>query len=647
MTNLTIQDIPHIILEELAKSYPNTDVTLAKIAQQKAALTLPKKSVHEISDIHGEAKKLKHVINNASGSLRILVTEIFGAELSAVDQLRLLTLIYYPRETYTSLLPQLKDEQARRVFIETHIRHELRLLKALSTRYAFAEVEAIIPAEYRNLFRELLFDRASISSERYLSTVIEEFLTQGMELDLLRILARMIRNLLIAELVVAGDLGDRGERIDRVIEYLIRQPNVAITWGNHDVTWIGACLGDKLCIATVLRISLRYGRLEQLEEGYGIPLTALEKLATQKYAGDPAAAFSSKIESNRPPELLAKMQKAMAIIQCKLEGQTIQRNPHFELGERALLHRIDPNKGTIIIEGKEYPLTDTNFPTIAWNDPYRLSPEEEACISTLRDSFLQSPMLWRHISYVVRRGTMYLIRDHALIFHACVPCTPQGDFIPFKVDGISYTGKALFDAIQRVVARVIREKAQSDLDLLWYLWCGPLSPLFGKDRMATFEGYFIDNAEVKKEHNNSYFSLLHEKEFCKKVLAEFGLDRADGLIVNGHIPVKLDKGESPVKRSGMAVTIDGAFSEAYGDKGFTLVLEASKTFLAQHHHFESVSDAILKGSDIIPEILDLRTFSPHRTIGDTEEGDSIQSEIELLELLIEAYRENVLPETRR
>jgi fructose-1,6-bisphosphatase-3 len=443
---------------------------------------------------------------------------------------------------------------------------------------------------------------------------------------------------------VAGDFGDRGPRIDRVIETVMHQRNVVITWGNHDASWLGACLGSEALIATVLRFSLRYRRLSQLEEGYGIPITPLERLARKVYENDPAECFAVKGKGLRDPAEMARMQKAIAIIQLKLEGQLLERNPQFRLAHRNLLRRIDPHAGTIELDGQTHPLLDTHLPTIDWANPNALSAEEAGCLQRLRRSFLQSPVLWQQMSYLAQKGAMWLRRDDHLIFHGCVPVDAHGNFLPMEIGGRELRGRALFDAWTDVVQRAVRTNDPECLDLLWYLWAGPLSPVFGKDKVATFEGYFLGDKRTHHETKNPYFELIHEPAFCRKVLAEFGCDPERGLIVNGHVPVKLEEGESPLKRSGLAVTIDGAFSEAYGDHGYTLVLEAERTLLALHHHFESVSEAIHDGADIIPSIEQLRTFSKPRTIGDTERGERLRNEIAALEMLIGAYEANAIHE---
>jgi fructose-1,6-bisphosphatase-3 len=475
--------------------------------------------------------------------------------------------------------------------------------------------------------------------------MIDGLIEQGQQINVVRAASRLVRNLSASELVVAGDLGDRGPRLDRVIDYLMEQPRVSIAWGNHDVSWMGACLGHEALIATVLRISLRYRRLSQLEEGYGLIMSPLEKLARDVYADDPAERFTTRGTGLRDDLLMAQMQKAIAIMQFKLEGQVSRRHPEWEMGHRDLLHRIDRTAGTVEIDERLHPMRDSNFPTIDVANPYELSADERACMDRLKQSFLTSTRLWEHMSFVARRGSMWLRRDHAVIFHGCVPVSDSGDFLSLTVDGKEHAGRALFAALDSVVRRAFRkgQAAGDDADWLWYLWTGPTSPLFGKDRMATFENYFIEDKEARKEHKNPYFALLNDREFCSRVTKEFGVEQ-DGLIVNGHVPVKVEKGEEPVKRGGSAVTIDGAFSEAYGDRGYTLILAPERIALAEHHHFESISDAITSGADIVPKVSNLRVYDPPRTIADTEAGEAQRHDIAALENLMLAYQEGVLLE---
>ncbi len=388
--------------------------------------------------------------------------------------------------------------------------------------------------------------------------------------------------------------------------------------------------------------SLRYRRLGQLDEGYSVPLTTLEHLARTVYDNDPAEFFMPKSSGLRPNILVARMQKAVAIMQFKLEGQMIARNPHWEMDHRRLLHRIDHARGTVEVDGTIYPLRDTFLPTVDPANPYELSAEEKTCMARLRHSFVSSQKLWEHMAYMVGNGSMVLVRDDHLIFHGCVPCDEKGEFLPMLIDGQPVAGRAMFQAIEKVVLRAMEKKQEKDLDLLWYLWSGPRSPLFGKDRIATLERDFIEDKTPHHETKDPYFALIHEAWFCEKVLNEFGVDPDRGLIVNGHVPVKIEKGESPLKRSGKAITIDGAFSEAYGDHGYTLVLEADRTLLAKHHHFESVESAIRDGVDIVPGMDVVRAWDTPRRMADTERGQELRCHVDLLERLVEAYRNNDL-----
>jgi fructose-1,6-bisphosphatase-3 len=461
-----------------------------------------------------------------------------------------------------------------------------------------------------------------------------------------RAASRLVRDLSVAEIIVAGDLGDRGPRIDRVIDYLLQQPHVSFAWGNHDASWMGACLGHTALIATVLRISLRYRRLSQLEEGYGVMIAPLERLARTVYADDPADCFKAKGTGLREDLLMARMQKAAAIMQFKLEGQTIRRHPEWELEQRNLLHRINQTEGTVEIEGRAHKMLDTHLPTLDPADPYKLSVEEQACMDRIRQSFVSSSRLWHHMLAVVRHGAMWLRRDQALIFHGCVPVDEEGQPLTLEVDGHACSGRELFDSLDRMVRGCFRrgaERADSDTDWLWYLWSGPRSPLFGKDRMATFETYFVEDKSTHKETKNPYFQLIQNADFCKRLASDFGVVE-EALIVNGHVPVRIEKGEAPVKHGGGAVTIDGAFSEAYGDRGYTLILAPERIALAEHHHFESISDAITEGADIVPRVTTVRAYDPPRRVADTEEGERLRASISALEKLADAYEQGLLLE---
>jgi len=634
------------LLRALAVRFPTADSALAELSALRAGLSLPKGTVHVVSDVHGEYKKLRHIINNASGTLRPLVQSRFAERLTESELTELLAVLYYPREAMEYLSDQLSDAATRQTWVRRKLRLQFEIVRQLDGVYRRAHVVSLFPSAYAELFAELLHEPIKTRGPEYVDAMIDGLVDHRRDLEAVRAASHLVRNLSVSEIVVAGDLGDRGPRLDRVIDYLTEQPRVSFTWGNHDASWMGACLGQEALIATVVRISLRYRRLSQLEEGYGLIMSPLEKLARTVYADDPAERFKTRGTGLRDDLLMARMQKAAAMVQFKLEGQLSRRHPEWEMEHRNLLHRIDHVAGTVEIDGRVYSLHDTHLSTVDGADPYKRSSEERACMDRFRQSFISSVRLWEHMSFVSKRGAMWLRRDHALIFHGCVPVSDSGNFLSVTVDGQKHSGRALFDALDSIVRRGFRkaEAAGSDADWLWYLWTGPRSPLFGKDRMTTFENYFIEDAEARKEHKNPYFALIHEAEFCRRVAEEFGVKK-DGLIVNGHVPVKVDKGEEPVKRSGLAVTIDGAFSEAYGDRGYTLILAPERIALAEHHHFESITEAITSGADIVPKVSNLRVYDPHRLIADTEEGETLRGDIAALEKLLLAYQEGALLES--
>ncbi|HET7499671.1 MAG TPA: fructose-bisphosphatase class III, partial [Kofleriaceae bacterium] len=590
------------------------------------------------------------VVNNASGSLRPLFERLFAGRLEAREIDQLLTLVYYPRETWTELVRDVPLEH-RRALLHWVTGHAVIVMRELARHYSLRYVERIVPDPFDPVFRELLFADELARQPAFLDRLVEPFLRNERDTELVRMIARVIRNLAVGELVVAGDLGDRGPRIDKVIEVIAAQPSVSITWGNHDANWMAACLGHPAAIATVIRLSLRYQRLAQLEDGYGISLAPVAQLAREAYGDDPAAAFAVKGEA-ADPATLARMQKAIAILQFKLEGQLLERRPEWGLGHRVLLRFVDPAAATVEIDGKRYPLCDIRLPTIDWRDPLRLSDAEARCLDELTRSFLDSRTLWTQMTYVASHGQMSLRRDLCAIFHGCVPVDDRGEPLAFTIDGEPRRGKALLDAFETVVHRAFRRGAAGvtdsdhdlDRDLLFYLWTGPLSPCFGKDRMATFETYFVADPATHHETKNPYFKLIHDPAFCRRILAELGVDPEAGFLVNGHVPVKLEAGETPIKKSGRAITIDGAFAAAYGDKGFSLVLEAQRIYLAQHHHFESAAAAVSRNADIVPTVSDVVVHERPRTVGDTETGDDIRAEIAVLEELLRAFEANIIRE---
>jgi fructose-1,6-bisphosphatase-3 len=643
-------------LQILARRFPDPRAVLAELANLQAVLTLPKPTVHVISDVHGEDVKLRQVINNASGSLRPQFERLFAGRLDGEAIQQLLTLMYYPRETWPVLTRRASADR-RRELLHWVAGHASVVIRDLARHYSLKYVARAIPDPFDEVFRELAFANELVRQPEFLGRLLQPFLDHDRDGELVAMIARVVRNLAVGELVVAGDLGDRGPRIDRVIDAIAEQPSVAITWGNHDANWIAATLGHPAAVATVVRLSLRYQRLAQLEDGYGIPLEPVRRLAREAYAGDPADWFRVKGDAEHGTEAqteaqieLARMHKAISILQFKLEGQLFDRRPEWQLGHRALLRRIDPAAGTVDIDGVRHPLRDTRLPTIDWSAPCKLSDAEARCLAELVREFTSSRTLWSQMAFVVSHGQMALRRDLCAIFHGCVPVDDAGEPLALVIDGELRRGKALLDAFERVVQRAfhgalrkgVTEVDELDRDLIFYLWTGPRSPCFGKDRMATFETYLVADPATHEEIKNPYFKLIHDPAFCARILAELGVDPEHGFIVNGHVPVRLEAGETPVKRSGRAITIDGAFAAAYGDKGFSLVLDAQRIYLAQHHHFESAEAAVTRHADIVPTVSDVVVHARLRTVGDTETGDDIRAEIAVLEQLLQAFEANTI-----
>ena len=634
----------------LAGHYPTISSAASEVAALRATKELPKGVIHVISDIHGEHQKLRHVINNASGRLRPLVQQIFAGSLTPPQLQEFMNVLYYPAEVIRLKKDGLAPlPEARKGWVKTTLENQFTVIRALIRTRRRKDVKGLAPKEQRELFEAMLNYPAGGHDPAMIDLQLRELTALDLDYDLIRSASRFIRNLTVEELIVAGDLGDRGPRIDRVIDYLMQQPNVSLVWGNHDAIWMGACLGQRALIATVLRVSVRYLRMFQLEEGYGILTKALEVLADRAYAHDPAGQFQSRRTGQRDGSQVARTQKAIAILQFKLEGQTIERHPEWNMDERNVLRRINYQNYTMEAGGKSYPLRDRHLPTIDPADPNRLSPDEAECIQRLEESFTASPRLWEHMQWMANFGQMSLVRDRAAIFHACLPVDGDGQYLPLTIDGKERKGPEIFHSFTTVVKRAFRAGAEgattADKDWFYYLWAGPLSPLFGKDRMATFETYFIADKTTHKEIAGPWFKLIHDKDFCDRIARDLGVPE-EGILVNGHVPVKVDQGENPIKRGGNAITIDGAFSEAYGDRGYTLILGPEGETLAEHHAFPDPATAVREGIDIIPAMTPVRTYHTARLVGDTERGRGIDSVIALLLQLIEAYRTGELQEKR-
>ncbi len=643
MLNLTPERLAH--LKALSSRFPTADTAITEAGALRAQLTLPRGVVHVISDIHGEDAKLRHVINNASGAIRQLVEQILGSTLKEPEKSRFLAVLYYPREWINRFSRDIVASGQRVEWVYRTLFLQFEIVRHLRSTYRREHFEELLPRDYRELFVEL----GSGQRPEYIKELLRGLGLHDKDWGAVRAGARLIRNLACEELLVIGDLGDRGPRIDRVIEALMRQPKCNVLWGNHDMIWLGAHLGHEACMWTTLRFSARYRQAAQLEEGYGILTTPLEKLVREVYGDDPAERFTPKGQGLRDQRMVARMQKAIAIMQFKSEGRMIEQHPEWNLSHRRLLHKIKFEGGKAIsveIDGKEHRMLDGFLPTINPADPYAYSPEEQVCMERLRESFTRSGKLREHMEWMVRHGRMWTKREEVLFFHACVPVDATGAPQKLLIDGQERSGRQLMDALGSMVRRAMRKRwfgLDTDADWLWYMWGSPQSPLFGKDKLTTFESYFIADKETHKEHKNAYFELMNNSEFIKSVGRLFGCNE-DCLVVNGHVPVKVEKGEMPLKKGGNAITIDGAFSEAYGDRGYTLVLRPDRIDLAEHSPFTGIEAVITSGSDIVPKITTIRTYPAPRAVSDTDAGAEVIRLIADLDDLIEAYREGAVVE---
>ncbi|MFZ4573925.1 MAG: fructose-bisphosphatase class III [Phycisphaerales bacterium] len=628
------------LLRALAVQYPSPEAAISEAAALRAKLTLPRGLIHVISDVHGEDMKLRHVINNASGALRQLVDQYLGGRLTELEKQQFLAVLYYPREAINKFSHSIVASGNRSEWVYRTLCFQFEIVRHLRAWHRRDAFERLLPGWYRELFVEL----GSGQRPDYIKEMIAGLAIHDRDWGAVRAGARLIRNLSCEELLVIGDLGDRGPRMDRVVETLMRQPKCNILWGNHDMLWFGSQIGHEPCMLTCLRFSLRYRKLSQLEEGYGVMMAPIEKLVRQVYADDPAERFIPKGEGFRDTLTVARMQKAIAIMQFKAEGRMIERHPEWNLAHRRLLHRINLADGTVEIDGTRHAMLDRNLPTINPADPYAYSPEEQACVDRLRESFTRSMKLREHMQWLVTHGRMWTKRDEVLLFHACVPVEADGTPQTLRVDGRDLAGRELMDALGSVVRRAMRKRwfnLDADADWLWYLWGGPRSPLFGKDKLATFESSFIADKECHKEHKNAYFDLMNDAAFIRRIGTLFGCGD-DVLVVNGHVPVKVEKGEQPVKKGGNAITIDGAFSEAYGDRGYTLVLEPDRIDLAEHAPFQGVEATISNGADIVPKITPVRQYPCQRLVRDTDDGRRIARRISDLDSLVRAYQEGLV-----
>lgn len=642
-------------LDRLSDLYPTIAAASTEIINLQAILNLPKGTEHFITDVHGEYEAFSHVLKNGSGSVRRKINDVFGNTLSSRDKQSLATLIYYPKDKIAQVK---KTESNMEDWYKINLYRLIEVSKRAASKYTRSKVRKALPKDFAYVIEELITERSEINDkESYYNEIIMTIIRIGRAEEFIIAISSLIQRLVVDHLHIVGDIYDRGPGPHIIMDKLMNYHSLDIQWGNHDVVWMGAAAGQLACIANVIRICARYGNLDILEDGYGINLLPLATFALQVYGDDPCDCFKLKGSDNpnrAEMELNMRMHKAISIIQFKIEGQTIRRQPGFGLEERALLHRIDYEKGTITLDGKEYKLLDTNFPTIDPKNPYQLSADEEDVMERLERAFTGCEKLQEHMHFLLSKGSLYKVYNNNLLYHGCVPLNEDGTLKEVTLFSKKFKGKSLYDALERYVRKgffaVNKEDLENGKDIMWYIWLNPNSPLFGKDKMATFERYFLAEKETHTEVKNPYYQYIENEKVIASIMKEFGLDfeSDDTHIINGHVPVKRKNGESPVKCNGKVMVIDGGFSKAYqretGIAGYTLIYNSYGLLLVAHEPFESTESAIEKESDIHSESMVIRRVVQRSLVENTDVGKELKEQIADLEVLLEAYRSGELKE---
>ena len=641
-------------LELLAEKYPTEQAVCREIINLKAILSLPKGTEHFMSDLHGEYEAFCHILNNCSGVIREKVDLLFEDTLSDLDREEICTLIYYPVEKLAMIKKEGKNnEEWYRVILGELI----DIARLFSSKYTRSKVRKAMPKEYAYILDELIHvqkdedDNQLVYHRNILNTLLE---LQNAD-EFIEVLAGLIKRLAVDHLHIVGDIFDRGPCADRIMDLLTTYHSIDIEWGNHDILWMGAAAGQKCCIANVIRICARYGNLDILEDGYGINLLPLATFAWKQYAKDPCECFLLKGQDNCKPqelELNMKMHKAISVIQFKVEGQAAELYPEFGFQRRNFLDKINYEEGTITIGGKIYQLLDDYFPTIDPKNPYQLSAEEEEIMNRLVKAFQSCEKLQRHMRFLLNKGSLYKIYNSNLLYHGCVPLNDDGSLRKVKIYGKSYQGRTLYDVMESYVRKgffaVDPDEKKKGRDLMWYIWQGANSPLFGKDKMATFERYFLAEKELWKEKKNAYYLLLEDENVMNGILDEFGLDREISHIINGHVPVKTKNGENPVKCGGKVLVIDGGFSKAYqketGIAGYTLTYNSYGLTLSAHEPFDWSNEAVRDELDIVSHQEAVEYRDKRILVGDTDVGKRMMIRIEELKKLIQAYQDGEIAE---
>jgi fructose-1,6-bisphosphatase-3 len=641
-------------LDLLADNFTSIQKASMEIINLEAILRLPKGTEHFITDIHGEYETFTHVLRNASGVIRRKIEDVFGMNLRKSEKDALATLIYYPEEKMETILESELNEELDEWYMITLQRLSI-IARAASSKYTRSKVRKTMPADYAYIIDELL-NESGHEKHEYYNEIIRTIIDVDRAKEFVIEISHFIQRLMIDRLHIIGDIYDRGPSADKVMNVLQNHHAVDIQWGNHDIIWMGAAAGCKALIANVLRISARYSNLDTVEDAYGINLLPLATFAMEHYGIDPAMVFEPKAVGNangKSVELIKQMHKAIAIIQFKLEAQIIQENPQFQMDDRLLLAQIDYENARITINGKTYELLDHFFPTIDPANPYKLTEAEEMLMNRLQSSFRNSELLQKHIEVLYAKGSMYLTYNSNLMYHGCIPMNDDGSYFEMEIEGKLFKGKALLDELDIIARRAYFTCSKSDANpkdkaYLWYLWTGPNSPLFGKHKMTTFERYFIEDKSAHEEIRNPYYKFRDLEETCVKIFEEFNLDPKTSHIINGHVPVKAKKGESPIKANGKLFVIDGGMSVPYqkvtGLAGYTLIYNSYGLVLVEHKNFKSTDEAVQNNFDIVSARHIVETNAKRKRVADTDIGKELKEQIRDLKMLLAAYRNGLIKE---
>lgn len=643
------------VLELLSQTFGTISAASTEIINLEAILNLPKGTEHFVADLHGEDEAFRHILKNASGNIKRKVREIYANEMRDADISQFCSLIYYPEQKLELIKTEEHDLDN---FYNTTLHRLVKVLQSVSSKYTRSKVRKALPKEYAYIIEELLHEAPSGESKQmYYNRIVETIISTGQADDFIIAICNVIQRLSIDWLHILGDIYDRGQGAHIILDTLAEYQGFDIEWGNHDALWMGAAAGNDCNIANVLRIAMRYGNMDTIEEGYGINLVPLASFAMETYADDPCEVFQPKLEPGcasdnvRSRTLLAKMHKAISIIQFKLEGKMIDKHPEWKMESRKLLCKISKDRKSVTIAGKPYPMRDTLLPTVDPEKPYDLTQEEQELVNKLHRSFVISDKLRRHIKLMLNHGCIYNITNSNLMFHASVPLNADGTLKEVDVMGHKVKGKELLTSIEMLMRAAFNNDAEPSerdyaRDYYWYLWCGPDSPLFDKAAMTTFERYFIADKKTHEERKGYYYDLREQEEVVDNILDSFGVEGTHRHIINGHVPVKVGKGERPIKANGKLMVIDGGFAKAYhnttGIAGYTLVYHSRGFQLVQHDPFSNTDEAIRHGTDIVSTTQLVELSQQRVRVRDTDKGRELQAQIDELRELLYAYRNGII-----